>query len=164
MAKLKYDRPICIYIRKGEILEVPKDEVWKVSSNADVAAPNKILGGGTPSETALGPHRSQASPSRPSTSKPLHGGGSPWLRNLSLIDRCQLKLPVTLLLLSRLMRCGKRQWGPAKMDQRLLEILTSAARAGTALSLEEAQVLISRVTASLRVSLSKSSINNSVEG
>ena len=45
MAKLKYDRPICIYIRKGEILEVPKDEVWKVSSNADVAAPNKILGG-----------------------------------------------------------------------------------------------------------------------
>ncbi len=37
MAKLKYDRPLNIPFTKGTQVTVPKDEVWKLTAETDIA-------------------------------------------------------------------------------------------------------------------------------
>lgn len=48
MAKLKYDRPINISMRQYQTVTIPKDEVWKVSTDTEgSSAPTKLFGGGS---------------------------------------------------------------------------------------------------------------------
>lgn len=49
MAKLKYDRPINISARSSSRVQIPNDEVWKVTTsphNSNVDAFVKLYGGG----------------------------------------------------------------------------------------------------------------------
>lgn len=47
MAKLKYDRPINISMQQNQTVTIPKDEVWKVSTDTEGSSvPTKLFGGG----------------------------------------------------------------------------------------------------------------------
>lgn len=81
MAKLKYDRPINISMRQYQTVTIPKDEVWKVSTDTEgSSAPTKLFGGGRASAAAiqvfLDPMeypKFPASPSSTSTSSVVEG-------------------------------------------------------------------------------------------
>ena len=104
MAKLKYDRPINMDFGGDRKVTIPNDEVWKVTTkDGNTQLSQKLYGGGTHSAMGL----SQASRSSTSRSKRLHGGGAPWLRNLSLIDRLSLKTWAQEVQLCLRMKFGK---------------------------------------------------------
>lgn len=118
MAKLKYDRPINITLNASGSTMVPKGEVWKVSTNAygdGSEYHTNLYGGGiqSPLPPALGPQTSQASPSNTSRSKRVHGGDSPWLRNLFSIGRFGSKQNNHRVLWYRKTSCGKLVTSPA---------------------------------------------------
>lgn len=48
MAKLKYDRVICVDQKKNSFVSVPKDEVWKITTKSNVGGidPSTKLYGG----------------------------------------------------------------------------------------------------------------------
>lgn len=86
MAKLKYDRPITVSAETSSVINVPNDEVWKISAyqveSAPVDAPrslnvknstSNVVGGGGKSAAQC---MSLVSLSSTSKSKQTHGGGS----------------------------------------------------------------------------------------
>lgn len=124
MAKLKYDRPIVVAVDSSSVINVPNDEVWKVSVyhngsspyrapeslDADGSTRIQIIGGGGNSKERRMP---PASPSRTSTSKRTHGGDSPWLENLFSIGRFGSKQNNHRVLWYRKTSCGKLVTSPA---------------------------------------------------
>ena len=118
MAKLKYDRPINITLNSSGRAMIPKGEVWKVFTNLYGDASENLTnlyGGGIHSKLppALRPYTSQASPSNTSKSKRIHGGDSPWLRNLFSIGRFGSKKNKHRELWYRTTSCGKLVTSPA---------------------------------------------------
>lgn len=124
MAKLKYDRPIVVAVDSSSVINVPNDEVWKVSVyhngsspyrapeslDADGSTRIQIIGGGGNSKERRMP---PASPSSTSTSKRTHGGDSPWLENLFSIGRFGSKQNKHRELWYRKTSCGKLVTCPA---------------------------------------------------
>lgn len=172
MAKLKYDRLLNIPFEDGTQVTVPKDEVWKITAQIDRGSNLKgistnLYGGGTNStvgvlEVPLLEMYSPASPSSTSTSKRRHGGGAPWLRNLSLTDRCRLSLKKIARLLFLQAKCGKYVPGNAQMT-----LICSYMMETFAQSIEllvRVRCLRASVARLSPASLLRSASNNIVEG
>ena len=172
MAKLKYDRPINMRLTNSARVTIPDGEVWKVTTGAlnnesatttDNPRTN-LYGGGTSSKRATKRHRciSQAPPSRPSTSKRLHGGGTPWLRNLSLTDRCRLSLKKIARLLFLQAKCGK--YVPTNAAMTLICSYMMETFAQSIELLVRVRCLRASVARLSPASLLRSASNNIVEG
>lgn len=166
MAKLKYDRVINISARSSSRVQIPNDEVWKVTTsphNSNVDAFVKLYGGGTVSKSKIQMELYQASPSNTSKSKRLHGGGAPWLRNLFLTGRFGLR-DLEAASLSRMEKFGN--WatvGARKTTWLWWRVFLTLKARSTAL-LEEDQSSIYRRALFLPASLLRSWRNNVVEG
>lgn len=159
MAKLKYDRPINIDSGSDRNITIPNDEVWKVTTReGDVPASPKLYGGGTHSVMGLFP----ASPSSTSTSKRRRGGDAPWLKNLSLIDRCRLSLKKIARLLFLQVKCGK--YVPTNAAMTLICSYMMETFAQSIELLVRVRCLKALVAHLSQASLLKSSSNNIVEG
>ena len=166
MAKLKYDRPINISARSSSRVQIPNDEVWKVTTsphNSNVDAFIKLYGGGTVSTSKIQMELYPASPSSTSKSKRVHGGGAPWLENLFSIERFGSLKNEMRKLWSQTTSCGK--WvseivAPLRLTCKI-RILVVLARSEL---LVEAPRSNCRAIQCSRVSLLKSSNNRAAEG
>lgn len=178
MAKLKYDRPLNIPFTKGTQVTVPKDEVWKLTAETDIAGgvhgiSTNLYGGGTNSTAGdtdpLPEMYSPASPSSTSTSKQLHGGGAPWLRDLFSIDRWQFLQRLMMSLLCRMVKFGKQLFATMAPSERRMSssivILEQILRTNYIILLwARVQKFGASITRLSPVSLLKSWRNNVVEG
>ena len=164
MAKLKYDRPINLYLNEGQTTKVPADEVWAVTHDFGTKSKDgtNVYGGGSSSNSAA-TQPLPASPSSTSKSKRVHGGGAPWLENLFSIERFGSLKNEMRKLWSQTTSCGK--WvseivAPLRLTCKI-RILVVLARSEL---LVEAPRSNCRAIQCSRVSLLKSSNNRAAEG